>query len=135
MEFDAAQLVFRVAADEGKDEVAKQEIITGYDVHSYTAKVLTDAGEPTSRQEAKASTFAPLFGGGGKSDAQRAYAKAFKEKYKGIAETQKGWTYEVLADGCLRTPYGMIFHWPGTKMSVTGYIDNTTSIYNYPINR
>ena len=133
MEFDAAQLEFRVAADEGKDEVAKQEIITGYDVHSYTAKVLTEAGEPTSRQDAKASTFAPLFGGGGKSDAQRAYAKAFKEKYKGIAETQKGWTYEVLADGCLRTPYGMIFHWPGTKMSVTGYIDNTTSIYNYPI--
>ena len=27
----------------------------------------------------------------------------------------------------------MIFHWPGTKMGRSGYIDNTTSIYNYPI--
>lgn len=27
----------------------------------------------------------------------------------------------------------MIFYWPGTVMSRSGYIDNTTSIYNYPI--
>ena len=133
MEFDAAQLEFRVAADLGHDEVATEEIITGYDVHSYTAQVLTESGEPTDRQGAKASTFAPLYGGGGKSDAQRAYAKAFKEKYKGISATQKEWTYEVLGDGTLRTPYGMIFHWPGTTMSKTGYIDNTTSIYNFPV--
>lgn len=133
MEFDAAQLEFRVAAEMGHDQVAATEIIDGYDVHSYTAKVLTEAGEPTSRQEAKASTFAPLYGGGGSTPAQKQYALAFKEKYQGIAGTQKDWSYEVLDSGKLRTPYGMIFHWPGTRMSSRGYIDNTTSIYNFPI--
>lgn len=27
----------------------------------------------------------------------------------------------------------MIFYWPGTTMKRSGYIENTTSIYNYPI--
>ena len=27
----------------------------------------------------------------------------------------------------------MVFYWPGTKMKPSGYIDNTTSIFNYPI--
>lgn len=133
LEFDAAQLEFRVAAEMGGDDIATAEIIDGYDVHSYTAKVLTEAGEETDRQGAKASTFAPLYGGGGKTPAQRAYAEAFKVKYAGIAKTQSGWTMEVLDCGKLRTPYGMIFHWPGTRMSNRGYIDNTTSIYNFPI--
>lgn len=133
LEFDAAQLEFRVAAEMGHDPIATVEIIDGYDVHSYTAKVLTEAGELTDRQGAKASTFAPLYGGGGKTPAQRAYAEAFKAKYAGIANTQKEWTFQVLDAGKLRTPYGMIFHWPGTRMSNRGYIDNTTSIYNFPI--
>lgn len=33
----------------------------------------------------------------------------------------------------LRTPYGMEFFWPDTKMDKSGYINNTTSIYNYSI--
>lgn len=60
-EADGAQLEFRVAAELGADSVATEEIADGVDVHSVTAQVLTDAGEPTSRQDAKASTFAPLF--------------------------------------------------------------------------
>jgi DNA polymerase I-like protein with 3'-5' exonuclease and polymerase domains len=59
-EADAAQLEFRVAAALGNDRVAIEEIINGADVHSITAEVLTKNGEPTTRQEAKASTFAPL---------------------------------------------------------------------------
>lgn len=133
LEFDAAQLEFRVAADLGHDAVATEEIITGFDVHSYTASVLTAAGEPTSRQDAKASSFAPLYGGGGSTPAQKEYAIAFKEKYSGISSTQKEWTMEVLDCGKLRTPYGMVFHWPGTRMNGKGYVDNTTSIYNFPV--
>lgn len=38
-----------------------------------------------------------------------------------------------MRDGFLTTPYGMRFYWPGTKMSRSGYIDNTTAISNYPI--
>lgn len=59
-EADASQLEFRVAAALGNDAVAIKEIIAGADIHAVTAQVLTAAGEPTSRQEAKASTFAPL---------------------------------------------------------------------------
>lgn len=132
-EADGSQLEFRVAAELGQDEVATTEIVEGTDVHSVTAEVLTKAGEPTSRQAAKASTFAPLYGGMGKTKATKAYAKFFKEKYAGISRTQQGWAFDVLNDGKLRTKYGMIFYWPGTKMSRSGYIDNTTSIYNFPV--
>ena len=34
-------------------------------MHDYTARIITDAGEETSRQEAKAHTFAPLYGATG----------------------------------------------------------------------
>lgn len=62
------QLEFRVAADLGHDEVALAEIIEGADIHSFTAKVMIDAGHPDfkgltvkeGRQKAKAHTFAPL---------------------------------------------------------------------------
>lgn len=117
IECDGAQLEFRVAADMGNDDVAAQEIIDGADIHSFTAKVLTDAGEPTSRQQAKASTFAPLYGGGGRTKAQKEYAQFFKKKYQGISDTQYGWALEVLDTGMLRTPYGMLYRWPGTKMA------------------
>lgn len=132
-EADGAQLEFRVAADVGQDEVATRDIIEGTDIHSVTAETLTKAGEPTTRQGAKASTFAPLYGGGGRTKAQKEYAKFFKQKYNGIAKVQEGWTYEVLERGYQINPYGMRFYWPGTKMSKSGYIDNTTSIYNYTV--
>ena len=54
MEADFAQLEFRVAAYLAQDELAMEEVRTGFDVHSYTAKVITDAGEETTRQNAKA---------------------------------------------------------------------------------
>jgi DNA polymerase I-like protein with 3'-5' exonuclease and polymerase domains len=75
LEADFAQLEFRAAAFLSQDPVAMEEINTGFDVHSYTAKVITDAGQHTSRQEAKEHTFAPLFGatGYGRSKAEAAY--------------------------------------------------------------
>jgi len=133
LEADGAQLEFRVAAEVGHDAVAIKDIVDGADIHSYTAEVLTKAGEPTTRQGAKSSTFSPLYGGGGKTKAQKAYSIAFKQKYHGIAEVQTGWTHEVLNTGKLVLPWGMTFYWPNTKMGRSGYIDNTTSIFNYPI--
>lgn len=61
------------------------------------------------------------------------YCKFFQEKYKGIYNTQTQWTYDVLRDKELRTPYGLVFYWPDTNVSKSGYINNTTSIFNYPI--
>ena len=65
MEADFAQLEFRAAAFLSQDGVAIEEVSTGFDVHAYTAKVISDAGQPTSRQDAKAHTFAPLYGATG----------------------------------------------------------------------
>lgn len=59
-ECDGAQLEFRTAAGMAGDPVALQEIVDEVDIHSITAATLTAAGEPTERQEAKASTFKPL---------------------------------------------------------------------------
>ena len=60
LEADFAQLEFRVAALLSQDKVAMKEVSTGFDLHSYTAKIISEAGQPTTRQEAKAHTFAPL---------------------------------------------------------------------------
>jgi DNA polymerase I-like protein with 3'-5' exonuclease and polymerase domains len=133
LEFDGSQLEFRVATDLGRDPVGQAEIIAGEDVHSVSASVLTNAGQPTTRQEAKSRTFAPLFGGMGKTKPEKAYSEFFKKKYVGITSTQDGWCHQVLNTGRQINPYGMRFYWPGTKMNARGYIDNSTSIKNYSI--
>ena len=132
--FDSSQVEFRVAVDMGQDKIGYEEIVNGVDIHSFTAKVLTEAGEPTTRQEAKAKTFRPLYGGGSGSEALIAYCEYFKEKYVGISSMQRGWALKCVDKGQYTTPYGMTFYFPGTKMHKhSGYIDNTTNIYNFPI--
>lgn len=148
MEADGAQLEFRVGVDMSKDEVGTKMIVEGGDVHADTAKVFVDwnAANPQqphphfidltlkqARQPAKPQTFKPMYGGNGAHPAEQEYCKFFRNKYKQLAEMQKNWTLEVLDKGWMRSPYGMRFYWPGTKMGRSGYIDNTTSIYNYSI--
>ena len=80
MEADFAQLEFRVAAFLSQDKTAIDEVTTGFDVHSYTAKsYLLMQGRPISRQDAKAHTFAPLYGatGFGRTPAEAAYYQQF----------------------------------------------------------
>jgi DNA polymerase I-like protein with 3'-5' exonuclease and polymerase domains len=132
-EADGAQLEFRVAGHLGRDAVALGDIDNNVDVHSVTASVLTAAGEPTDRQGAKPFTFRPLYGGSSGTPAVQAYCRAFKEKYKGIAEAQEGWIYHVLENGWLETEWGLRYYWPNTRMDRSGYITNTTSICNYPV--
>lgn len=132
-ECDGSQLEFRVAVHLGRDPVGLYDIEHSVDIHAFTAQTLTEAGEPTPRQEAKAHTFKPLYGGKSGTKAQVTYYEAFREKYKGIADAQQAWINEVLETGKLVTEWGLIYHWPGTKMSRSGYVDNTTSICNYPV--
>jgi DNA polymerase I-like protein with 3'-5' exonuclease and polymerase domains len=47
IEIDYSQLEFRVAGILARDPKIKQEVESGFDVHAYTAQVLTDNGEPT----------------------------------------------------------------------------------------
>lgn len=71
----------------------------------------------------------------GKSNPEQEYATYFKEHYAGISKTQRDWAMKCLDKGQFTTPYGLTFYFPDTKMSKSGHISNSTSIYNYPINK
>ena len=135
MEADFAQLEFRVAAFLSQDKVAIEEVSTGFDVHSYTAKVISDAGQPISRQDAKAHTFAPLYGasGFGRTEAEAAYYKQFTTKYKGISEWHKRLATEILNTGRIKTPSGREFTWPDVQRRRNGSVTFFTQIKNYPV--
>lgn len=130
---DGAQIEFRVAAFNGQDKTAYDSILNGEDVHQFTSDTLTAAGQPTDRQNAKAHTFKPLYGGMSGTKAEQAYYAAFREKYPGIAGAQERWKQTVLRFKKLRLPTGLEFFWPDTAQSRDGYISNSTQICNYPV--
>ena len=135
LEADFAQLEFRAAAYLSQDEVAIEEVSTGFDVHAYTAKVITDAGQPTSRQDAKAHTFAPLYGatGYGRSKAEAAYYEHFNSKYKGVAAWHSRLAKEAIATQKITTPSGREFAFPDVVRKSTGRVSHFTQIKNYPV--
>jgi DNA polymerase I-like protein with 3'-5' exonuclease and polymerase domains len=147
---DGSQLEFRVAAFVGQDTKAIWNIMHDVDQHCLSASVMRDytyeafmAGYGASetrkqygewRRLAKPDTFKPLYGGTRGTATQEKYYKWFAEEYAELHATQVGWTYEVLADQRLRMPWGIEFYFPYTHQDPrTGYIDNTPSIFNYPV--
>ena len=135
LEADFAQLEFRVAALLSQDRVAMQEVSTGFDVHSYTAKIITEAGQPTSRQEAKAHTFAPLYGatGYGRTKAEAEYYTHFMDKYKGIAKWHKKLGDEAINLGRIKIPSGRQYAFPDVERRASGTPTHFTMIKNYPV--
>jgi DNA polymerase-1 len=135
MEADFAQLEFRAAAFLSQDGVAIDEVSTGFDVHAYTSKVITDAGQPTSRQEAKAHTFAPLYGatGFGRTTAEAEYYTHFTEKYKGIGVWHSRLAKEAINTGYITTPSGRQFAFPDVVRKTNGRVSHFTQIKNYPV--
>lgn len=132
-EADGAQLEFRVAAFLGQDRQAYEDIVNGVDVHANTKLILGKAGEERSRTDSKPFTFKPLYGGTSGTKAQKEYYKWFRERYSDCYSRQTGWVYDVLKRKCLVLPWGMTFYWPDTKQERSGYITNTNSIFNYPV--
>jgi DNA polymerase-1 len=135
MEADFAQLEFRTAAFLAQDKVAMEEINTGFDVHAYTAKVITDAGQPTGRQDAKAHTFAPLFGatGYGRSKAEAAYYEHFNEKYQGVAAWHKKLGDEAIRLHKITNVSGRQYAFPDVTRRENGSPTHFTMIKNYPV--
>tara|TARA_R110002124_G_scaffold71747_5_gene191995 strand:- start:159 stop:2231 length:2073 start_codon:yes stop_codon:yes gene_type:complete len=135
LEADFAQLEFRTAAFLSQDETAMREVSEGFDVHSYTAKVISDAGLPTTRQEAKAHTFAPLYGatGYGRGESVAAYYKHFVNKYKGISQWHSRLASEALNTGVVKTPSHREFSFPGITRRWNGDPTHFTQIKNYPV--
>lgn len=138
-EVDGSQIEFRVGADVGNDKQAEADIVNGEDIHSSTRDVM-NAGyikygidKEIDRQGAKSKTFAPLFGSKGTDEAEKEYVAFFRKKYKGIYETQRGWTLTVADQKKLRTPWGLTFYWPRATMYNSGEVSGSTEIFNYPI--
>ena len=135
MEADFAQLEFRVAAFLSQDAVAMKEVSEGFDVHSYTAKIISDAGQPTSRQDAKAHTFAPLYGatGYGRTPPEAAYYKHFLEKYTGIAKWHSVLAKQALNYKYIKIPSNREFAFPDVQRKRDGTVTHFTAIKNYPV--
>lgn len=135
MEADFAQLEFRAAAYLSQDGVAIEEVSTGFDVHSYTAEVISTAGQPTSRQDAKAHTFAPLYGatGFGRTKAEAAYYEHFTEKYQGVADWHSRLAKEAINTRKITTPSGREFAFPDVTRNSRGRVSHFTQIKNYPV--
>jgi len=135
LEADMAQLEFRTAAFLSQDGVAIEEVKTGFDVHSYTAKVISDAGQNTSRQDAKAHTFAPLYGatGYGRTSAEAEYYQHFTEKYKGVGLWHTRLAKEAVNTNIIKTPSGREFSFPDVTRRRNGTVTFFTQIKNYPV--
>lgn len=137
-EGDGAQLEFRVAVHLGRDPVGQADIRDPkFDAHYQTAEVILKKARSeitkSERSGVKTYTFKPLYGGMSGTADQRKYYKWFQKRYRGVYETQSGWTYEVARTKQLRTETGLIFYWPDCKISESGYVEYTTSIFNYPV--
>ena len=135
LEADFAQLEFRTAAYLSQDGVAIEEVSTGFDVHAYTAEVITNAGQPTSRQDAKAHTFAPLYGatGFGRTQAEAAYYEHFTDKYTGVASWHSKLAKEAISTQKIVTPSGREFSFPNVVRKANGRVSYFTQIKNYPV--
>jgi len=135
LEADFAQLEFRAAAYLSQDKTAMKEIENGFDVHSYTAKVITEGGQNISRQEAKAHTFAPLYGatGFGRTQAEATYYQQFTDKYKGISLWHTRLAKEAVTTGKIKTPSGREFSFPNVRRLGNGKVSHFTQIKNFPV--
>ena len=133
VEIDYSQLEFRVAGILAADETVKREVESGFDVHAYTAKVLTENGEPTERGPAKASTFRPLYGGTQGTPAQRTYFKEFFGKYRGIFKWHERLQNEAIQHKVVTTATGRQFSFPDCQRNTSGQATFKTQIVNYPV--
>ena len=128
IEGDYSQLEFRVAGFLAKDRQAYIDVGQGTDVHSYTAEVIG-----CSRQEAKAHTFKPLYGGTTGTDAQQRYYRAFKLKYEGVTDWHDELQREAVEKRVITLPSGREYAFPDARWTQYGTATYRTNICNYPV--
>jgi DNA polymerase I-like protein with 3'-5' exonuclease and polymerase domains len=128
LEGDYAQLEFRVAGFLAKDDKVYEDVRNDVDVHSFTASVLG-----VSRQEAKADTFKPLYGGFLGTPKQMQYYRAFKQKYKQIAEWHETLQNDAISFNRIVLPSGRYYNFKNVFRMRYGGVSNATAIKNYPV--
>ena len=128
LEGDYKQLEFRVAGFLAEDSTVYKEVEEGFDVHSFTAEMMG-----VSRQEAKAHTFKPLYGGVSGTDKQKEYYRAFKNKYTGITHWHELLAEEAISRKKITLPSGREYMFPNVKRTRWGGVTSGTSVKNYPV--
>lgn len=128
LEGDYSQLEFRVAGFLANDDGILNDVEAGTDVHSYTASVIG-----CTRQEAKAHTFKPLYGGVSGTEDQQRYYRAFKDKYNGVTEWHKDLQKDAVTKKEISLPSGRVYAFPDAKWTQWGTATNRTAICNYPV--
>jgi len=128
LEIDFAQLEFRTAVYLAQDKQGMEDIKNKIDVHQYTADIIG-----VSRQDAKAHTFKPLYGGvTGTEDEKRYYSK-FLEKYKDIKVWHEKLQSEAIRFKQIKLPTGREYSFPYAERTPWGGSTYGTQIKNYPV--
>ena len=128
MEIDFAQLEFRTAVFLSQDKQGMEDIKNGVDVHQYTADIIG-----CSRQEEKAHTFKPLYGGMSGTDNEKKYYSAFLKKYPGIKDWHEKLQDEAIRYKVVTLPTGRQYSFPKAERMPWGGSSFSTQIKNYPV--
>ena len=128
MEIDFAQLEFRTAVFMAQDKQGMEDIKNNVDVHKYTASIIG-----VSRQDAKAHTFKPLYGGVSGTENEKKYYSKFLEKYKGIKQWHEHLQNEAIRYKRIKIPTGREYAFPYAERMPWGGSSYGTQIKNYPV--
>jgi DNA polymerase I-like protein with 3'-5' exonuclease and polymerase domains len=128
IEIDFSQLEFRTAVFLAQDKQGMQDIADGVDVHQFTADTIG-----VTRQEAKAHTFKPLYGGMSGTEDERRYYKAFLDKYKDVAKWHEDLQSNAIQYKKIKTPSGREYAFPYAQRMPWGGSSYSTQIKNYPV--
>ncbi len=124
---DQGQLEYRTAVFLANDKTGRKDIADGVDAHQVTADIIE-----CSRQDAKAHTFKPLFGGSTGTDKEIEYYKFFLNKHKGIARWHDELQTEAISTKKVVLPSGREYAFPTAKRTPWGSTQ-ATKIKNYPV--
>jgi DNA polymerase I-like protein with 3'-5' exonuclease and polymerase domains len=128
LEGDYSQLEFRVAGFLANDDQVYADVQKGFDVHSFSAEALG-----VSRQEAKAHTFKPLYGGTYGTEKEVEYYDLFKARYSAVARWHVSLQNEAIKTKKITLPSGRIYHFPHVRRNFHGGSTHATAIKNYPV--
>jgi len=128
LEVDFAQLEFRTAVFLAQDKQGMEDIKNKIDVHKFTADIIG-----VSRQDAKAHTFKPLYGGTTGTEDEKKYYKTFAEKYKDITKWHEELQSQAINFKRIILPTGREYSFPYAERMPWGGSSYSTQIKNYPV--
>jgi DNA polymerase I-like protein with 3'-5' exonuclease and polymerase domains len=136
IEADYSGLEFRMAGHLSGCPSVRRYVDEGTDPHTFTRDFINnfDSNLPSiTRQEAKADTFKPLYGGSSGSPRQRAYYAGFLKEHHGVADWHEALKKEAIKTKMVRLPTGREYVFPYATRLPNRYVNQTTQIVNYPV--